>query len=205
MQTTATRWMTVTKASKCKFCGALIAWQKSARTGRAYPTKVYTVPGTAEMFTGHNHFHTCRRQLSNEELLVQDMQFKDAFGETERRQEEAAYQREMEEEDRRQREWEEKGRQEYEAKLKDVLVRLHWEEREHVGSNPSAWYDHTYYKVKVDGKIDTGLIHAALTHKWDVGGNAARLGKFGGYCSVGQVKDNGDGTVTIESVYHIGD
>ncbi len=205
MQTTMTIWTTVSKTSKCKNCGNEIAFQKSRRTGKWYPTEVYTVPGTTEKFTGHNHFHCCRKVLTSQEVVDRDIQFKNAFGEAERRQEANIYRAEMEAAERREEELQEKRRQEFEIKAKDALSRLRWDERELIETKQSSYYDHTYYKVKVDGEINTALIHSALNRSWDVGVNAARYGKFGGYNSIGRVIDNGDGTVTIESIYHIGD
>lgn len=59
--------------------------------------------------------------------------------------------------------------------------------------------------MPVTGTVDTGKIHTALRKEYRAGESNARLGKFGGWCSVGSVKDNGDGTVEVEIVYHIGD
>lgn len=205
MQTTATRWITVFKTTKCKTCGSEINFQKSQRTGKWYPTEVYTVSGTNEKFTGQNHFHTCTRPLTPQEEVDKDIRFKNACAEIENRQEARVFQAKMNEEERLVEEALKDQRSKYEAEMREQLTRIDWESKKQIGHTQSAWYDHTFYKVKVNGKIDTSLIRNAINCKWQVGANAASLGKFGGWCSIGDVTDNGDSTITIEEIYHIGD
>jgi len=182
------KFFTVQNTKTCKFCKAEIFWVQSSK-GKWYPCNVYTVRNNPnEKFSSKSHWHTCQRELSNDEQVEWDRKMKEMFCESERREEENVYRREMEKEMAREEAQKEKERKEFEAKAKDALARLHWDKREQIK------FEH-----------DAALIRSALTHKWDVGGNAVRLGKFGGYSSVGNVMDNGDGTVTIQSVYHIGD
>ena len=82
---------------------------------------------------------------------------------------------------------------------------LHWGEREKVDYKQSAWYNHTFYRVTVSGDVDTSAIRTALHKRMRPGEANARLGKFGGWNSIGSVEDNGNGSVTVEVLYHIGD
>lgn len=83
---------------------------------------------------------------------------------------------------------------------------LHWGEREQVGRYVmSAWYHHTYYRTAISGEVDVGRIRQALHDRMKPGHANARLGKFGGWSSIGDVQDLGDGTVVVELLYHIGD
>lgn len=67
----------------------------------------------------------------------------------------------------------------------------------------SAWYDHTTYVVPVDGTVDTSAIHTALRKKfWNPGLSGSSVG---GYMSPSTITDNGDGTVMVALLYHIGD
>jgi len=77
---------------------------------------------------------------------------------------------------------------------------LHWGQKVVIDTNQSSWYDHTYYRVPVTGTIDTGKIASALRDKHF----PPQHNYFGGYCSLGTVSDNGDGTVKVEVIYHIG-
>ena len=77
---------------------------------------------------------------------------------------------------------------------------LHWGRKEQLRTEQSSWYDYTIYKVPVTGDIDINKIASTLRdHKFPATHNY-----FGGYCSLGTVKDNGDGTVNVEVIYHIG-
>lgn len=81
---------------------------------------------------------------------------------------------------------------------------LHWGKAVQVGKTvQSAWYDTTVMRASVTGTVDTGKIHAAMRKYFYHPGLSGS--SVGGYCSVGTVKDNGDGTVDVEVVYHIGD
>ena len=79
---------------------------------------------------------------------------------------------------------------------------LKWGQKERVDSFKSNWYDHTVYRAPVQGTIDTGAIHSALA---DFYRHPLSGWSVGGYVSVGKVTDNGDGTVNVETLYHIGD
>ena len=78
---------------------------------------------------------------------------------------------------------------------------LHWGQKQQVGeTDRSSWYDTTTYRVPVTGTVDTWKIKQSLRkHKFPPQHNV-----FGGYCSLGNVTDNNDGTVNVEVVYHIG-
>lgn len=197
MQTMTTRWINVTKTSKCKFCGAEIFFQKSYRTGKWYVTDVYTVPGTTEKFTGSNHFHTCQKSLTNEQLIDKDIQAKNAYGEAERRQERHAYETEMELEIEQEMKVEE-------AEVVDLAkVRASLTNKTFVKSVRSGYYDTSYYSYTVNGPIDINLIYEALNEVNR--GQAYRYGCFGGYTSFGQVTKINNNTIMVEEVYHVGD
>ena len=80
--------------------------------------------------------------------------------------------------------------------------RLQWGQRQQVDHKMSAWYDHTFYRVPVVGTIDTTRIAAALNRAWRTSLTGTAVG---GYRTCADVADNGDGTVTVEVLYHIGD
>lgn len=80
---------------------------------------------------------------------------------------------------------------------------LKWGQRVEVARRQSAWYDHTTYVVPVDGTVDTSAIHTALRKKfWNPGLSGSSVG---GYMSPSTITDNGDGTVMVALLYHIGD
>lgn len=80
---------------------------------------------------------------------------------------------------------------------------LHWGQRTKVGDTvQSAWYDHDTFRVPVTGTVDTGRIHKALYRRW---ANGLTGSSVGGYITPGKVIDNGDGTVNVERIYHLGD
>lgn len=80
-----------------------------------------------------------------------------------------------------------------------------WEDRTDIPNSAkmSAWYNHSFYKVPVDGPVNTGAIHRYLSGMFHHPGLSGS--SVGGYCSCSSVTDNGDGTVTVEVLYHIGD
>jgi hypothetical protein len=73
---------------------------------------------------------------------------------------------------------------------------------EPVATRQTAWYDETDYVVPSRG-LSAEQVRSALYDLWTkpvIGG----LWAVGGY-STPRVSDNGDGTLTVTSVYHIGD
>ncbi len=81
---------------------------------------------------------------------------------------------------------------------------LDWDKAKRGPSKQTAYYDISIITVPVKKEpIDVNEIRQAVHNDWWVPG----LSGFsaGGYSTVGSVKDNGDGTVDIEQVYHIGD
>jgi hypothetical protein len=91
---------------------------------------------------------------------------------------------------------------------------MHWGQRERIAYKQSAWYDHTFYRVPVTMKDGHPLDHTACNRMHDVwrkrlgaGAENARLGKFGGWTSMGTIKvdEEHPGHVVVEMIYHIGD
>lgn len=77
-----------------------------------------------------------------------------------------------------------------------------WSKRVAVDGGPkhSAWYDHSYYKVPVEGIVDVSRIKAALVSRLSV----QFLSNFGGQQHIGDVVDLGDGFIQVETLYSIG-
>jgi len=82
---------------------------------------------------------------------------------------------------------------------------MHWGQRTLLKERfkMSAWYDHTFYRVPVTGPVDVGRMHTALHARYTRSGNFGSAA--GGFTSVSSIEDNGDGSVTVEVLYHIGD
>lgn len=78
---------------------------------------------------------------------------------------------------------------------------LHWGKKVEAKQERSSYYDVTYYDVPVTGKVDCSKISQALRDRYF----PPYHNVFGGYCSLGSVADNGNGTVRVEVVYHIGE
>ncbi len=78
---------------------------------------------------------------------------------------------------------------------------LHWGKKVEVKQERSSYYDSTWYDVPVTGKVDIRKIYNALREKYF----PPYHNVFGGYCSLGGVTDNGNGSVRVEVVYHIGE
>lgn len=82
-------------------------------------------------------------------------------------------------------------------------VREAWRNRVAISTDQSAWYDTTLYQMLLPAGESASHVRHILA-----GGDGltmASYGKFGGYSTIGRVTDNGDGTLNVESVYHIGD
>jgi hypothetical protein len=85
--------------------------------------------------------------------------------------------------------------------IKNQTGILHWGQKKVEKTQMSSYYDHTYYRIPVTGTVDIGKIYRVLReHKYPPQHNV-----FGGYCSLGTITDNHDGTVTVEDIYHIGE
>ena len=80
-----------------------------------------------------------------------------------------------------------------------------WDKRERLETKQSAWYDHTMYRVPIVGKPDINRFYSELSKKYNKGAGSLLGSSVGGYCTLGSVKDNGDGTLMVEEIYHIGD
>jgi hypothetical protein len=79
---------------------------------------------------------------------------------------------------------------------------LHWGRKVQDGNTvQSSYYDHTYYTVPVTGTVNIAKIHQALRDKYF----PPHHNVFGGYCSLGSITDNGNGSVRVEVIYHIGE
>lgn len=87
------------------------------------------------------------------------------------------------------------------TKTRRAVNAILWSQKTLVKTEQSSWYDHTFYRVPVLGTVDLAKIKNALFDKL----YRASHGKFGGGTSLGTVSDNGDGSVTVEVIYHIGD
>lgn len=78
---------------------------------------------------------------------------------------------------------------------------IHWGRKVEVGARMTSYHDITYYDVPVTGTVDISKISQALRDRYF----PPHHNVFGGYCSLGIVTDNGNGTVRVEVVYHIGE
>jgi hypothetical protein len=81
-----------------------------------------------------------------------------------------------------------------------------WRERNasiEVAVDRGAYYDTTTYRVRLPKGI-TASQYRSVIAKGD-GQSMASYGSFGGYSTIGNVTDQGDGTALVTSVYHIGD
>lgn len=80
------------------------------------------------------------------------------------------------------------------------MDKILWSKRELIETSQSAWYNHSIYKVPVQGTVDMTRIrqalHKRLTNQF--------LNMFGGQTSVSEVKDLGNGFISVETLYHIG-
>jgi hypothetical protein len=75
---------------------------------------------------------------------------------------------------------------------------LLWSKRELKNTKQEAWHDRSFYRVPVVGNVDPGKIHGALQRK-------ISSEPFAQYRSISVVTDNGDGSVTVQLLYSIGD
>jgi hypothetical protein len=80
-----------------------------------------------------------------------------------------------------------------------------WDKREVMETKQSSWYDHTMYRVPILGKPDIYKFTSDLNQKYNKRAGSLLGSSVGGYCTLGSVKDNGDGTLMVEEIYHIGD
>jgi hypothetical protein len=78
-----------------------------------------------------------------------------------------------------------------------------WTESVEVRVEGSAFYDTTVYRVVLPDGVSASHLRSVLA-KGD-GQKMASYGSFGGYSTIGNAVDQGDGTALVESVYHVGD
>jgi hypothetical protein len=64
----------------------------------------------------------------------------------------------------------------------------------------SSWYDTSEYKVPYTGTFDYKRIWEALYQRFP-----QRFTRFGGYTTVSEITDLGEGFMKIQLCYHIGD
>jgi len=78
---------------------------------------------------------------------------------------------------------------------------IHWGKKTLADFKQSSYYDHSFYIVPVSGTIDIHKISNVLRKAYF----PPAFNNFGGYCTLGDVKDLGDGNINVEVVYHIGE
>ena len=77
---------------------------------------------------------------------------------------------------------------------------LKWGKKEYLKeSAQSAYYDHSFYKVPFTGACDVHAMRSALYSRYPNTGNY-----FGGYTTVGDIKQLDESHVKVELVHHIG-
>lgn len=92
----------------------------------------------------------------------------------------------------------------YARHLTDGPVLASWRDRVAVGDmDRGAYYDTTTYRVALPPGVSANAYRTVIAR--GDGRSMYAYGSFGGYSTIGNVTDNGDGTANVQSVYHIGD